>query len=250
MIIPRSVESYSDIFDMKSDLSDACTSQEFFPGILLGSVFGITYLAICIAFKISDKRAATKMNEFIANNKELIEKIKTNLKHYKQLVVNDLKSLNNAVNKIGFSTEELNIDDKDYKSFDAYINHINGLSDDTFYDNIVGNIKSQIRYKKELDLKNVNIFYVENDNWYVKPKWEKDDFVEHEDYIRPKYDKILDKYTKRLNSVYNANKNNGTIRDIKVAFPDADYSPTYDLPEDFELCICFDVTLDLDKICK
>ena len=249
MIITRSIESYSDIFDVETDLSEACTSQEVFPGFLmLPAIYGITHLAIYIASKVSNKRATAKTNEFIAKNKELIEKIKDNLKNYKQLVVNDLKSINKAVNKIGFSTDVLNIDDKEYKSFDAYINYKNSLSDDNFYDNIIGAIRSQIRYKKELDLRNVNIFDV--DNWYVKPKWEKDDFEEHENYIAPKTDKVLDKYTKRLNSAYGANKNNGTISSIRLYFPKEDYSPTYERPEDYELCICFEVKLDLDKIYK
>ena len=101
---------------METDLSEVCTSREFFPELLIGSgIFGITFLASYIALKISDKRATTRVNEFIANNKELIEKIKNNLKHYKQLVINDLKSLNKAVNKIGFSTDVLNIDDKLYE---------------------------------------------------------------------------------------------------------------------------------------
>ena len=254
MIITRSIENYSDIFDVKSDMSEVCTSREFFPELLIGSgIFGITFLALNIALKVSNKRATTRINEFIANNKELIEKIKNNLKHYKQLVVNDLKSLNKAVNKIGFSTDVLNIDDKEYKSFDDYINYMNNLSDDKFYDNIVGNINSQIRYKKELDLKNVTIAEVSNDEWYVDPKWEESDFEKDEDEddsVIPKYDEVKSKYTKRLNSAYNANKNNGTIRDIEVAFPTTDYSPTYGLPVDYKLCICFDIRLDLDKICK
>ena len=254
MIITRAIENYSDIFDMETDLSEVCTSREFLPELLIGpGIFGITFLASYIALKISNKRATTKINEFIANNKELIEKIKNNLKHYKQLVVNDLKSLNKAVTKIGFSTDVLNIDDKKYKSFDAYINYMNNLSDDKFYDNIVGNINSQIRYKKELDLKNVTIAEVLNDDWYVDPKWEESDFEKDEDEddsVIPKYDEVKTKYTKRLNNAYNTNKNNGTIRDIEVVFPSTDYSPTYGLPVDYKLCICFDIRLDLDKICK
>lgn len=250
MIITRSIESYSDIFDMKSDLSDACTSREFHPGLLLGSIFGITYLAIYIAFKISNKRSVTKINEFISNNKELIEKIKNNLKHYKQLVINDLKALNSSVNKIRFSTDYLSIDEKEYKSFDDFIKNIDSYSDDKFYDNIVGSIKTQLRHKKELDLKNVAIIEVSNDEWYVNPKWEESDFEKDDDSVLPKHDEVESKYTERLNKVYKATKNNGTIRDIEVVFPNADYSPTYEKPNDYKLCICFDIRLDLDKLCK
>lgn len=254
MIITRSIENYSDIFDVKSDMSEVCTSREFFPELLIGSgIFGVTFLALYIALKISDKRATTRVNEFIANNKELIEKIKNNLKHYKQLVVNDLKSLNKAVNKIGFSTDVLYMYDKEYKSFDAYINYMNNLSDDKFYDNIVGNINSQIRYKKELDLKNVTIVEVLENDWYVNPKWEESDF-EADDWddeaVVPKRDKVEAKYTERLYNAYNATKNNGTIRYIEVVFPSTDYSSTYERPEDYKLCICFDIGLDLDKIYK
>lgn len=226
MIIARSVESYSDIFDVKSDLSDICTSREFFPGLLLGSIFGITYLAIYIAFKISNKRSVTKINEFISNNKELIEKIKNNLKHYKQLVINDLKALNNSVNKVGFSTDYLSIDEKEYKSFDDFIKNINSYSDDKFYDNIVGSIKTQLRHKKELDLKNVAIIEVLNDDWYVNPKWEESDFEEDgDDSVLPKHDEVETKYTNKLNSAYNSNKNNGTIRDIEVVFSERGLFP-------------------------
>ena len=254
MIITRSIESYSDIFDMETDLSEVCTSREFFPELLIGSgIFGITFLALYIALKISDKSATTRVNEFISNNKELIEKIKNNLKHYKQLVVNDLKSLNKAVNKIGFSTDVLYVGDKEYKSFDAYINYMNNLSDDKFYDNIVGNINYKIRYKKELDLKNVTIAEVLDNDWCVNPKWEESDFEAadwDDEAVVPKYDKVEAKYTERLYNAYNANKNNGTIRYIEVVFPSTDYSSTYERPEDYELCICFDIRLDLDKICK
>jgi hypothetical protein len=251
MIITKSIESYSDIFDVKSDMSDICTSREFHPGLLLGSIFGITYLAIYIAFKISNKHTSTKINEFISNNKELIEKIKNNLKRYKQLVINDLKSLNNSVNKVGFSTDFLSIDDKEYKRFDDFIKNIDSYSDDKFYDNIVGSIKTQLRHKKELDLKNVAIMEVSNDDWYVNPKWEESDFEEDgDDSVLPKHDEVEAKYTKKLNSVYNSNKNNGTIRDIEVVFPNADYSPTYEKPNDYKLCICFDIRLDLDKLSK
>ena len=252
MIITRSVESYSDIFDVKSDMSDICTSREFFPEFLIGSsIFGITYLALYIAGKVSDKRSTTKQNEFIANNKELIEKIKNNLKRYKQLVVNDLKTLHKSVNKIGFSTDVITIGDKEHNSFDAYIKYIDSFSDDRFYDNIIGDIRTKLRDRKELDLQNVAITEVLNDDWYVNPKWEESDFEEDgDDSVLPKYDEVETKYTKKLNSVYNSTKNNGTIRDIEVVFPNADYSPTYEKPSDYKLCICFDIRLDLDKLCK
>lgn len=252
MIITRSIENYSDIFDVKSDLSDVCMSREFFPELLIGTgVFGITFLALYIAVKVSNKRATTKLNEFMDNNKDLIEKIKNNLKHYKQLVVNDLKSLNKSVNKIGFSTDFIMIGDEQYKGFDAYIKYIDSFSDDKFYNNIIGAIKSQLRDKKDVDLQNVPIAEVLNDDWYVNPKWEDSDFEDDgDDDVLPKHDEVEEKYTKRLNSAYNTNKNNGTIRDIKIVTPEADYAPTYGLPVDYKLCICFEIKLDLDKICK
>ena len=251
MIITRSIENYSNLFDVNTELSDACTSREFFPELLIGaSVFGITFLAMYIAMKVSNKRATTKLNEFIDNNKDLIEKIKTNLKHYKQLVVNDLKSLNKSVSKIGFSTDCIMIGDKQYKSFDAYIKYIDGFSDDKFYNNIIGAIKSQLRDKKDVDLQNVPIAEVLNDDWYVNPKWEDSDFEDDDGSVLLKHEYVETKYTKKLNSTYTTNKNNGTIHDIEVVTPEADYSPTYSSPEDYKLCICFEIKLDLDKICK
>lgn len=207
-------------------------------------------LAAIIGCAIYNKHQEKNIKKFMQENKQLLNNIKEKLKNYKTDLLTDIKNLSLQLDKLDFTTDIVDCRDKFFNEYRIHdlknlYDYIKNKKNDDFYNSIVKSLVHYLKYNKEENINEIIIFSIKNDECYIKPKteWSDDDFDDDDDdnYITFKND-IDKKYTSKLLK----NNNFKYLKDIKISFPEADYSSTYTKKSDFLLDLEFNAILKLN----